>query len=53
MVQLIFTQLCSVFFRMNIVIYVKKVKNKINELIGEHLPSKKEYLAGKNILYDV
>jgi hypothetical protein len=29
------------------------MKNKWKELIGEHLSSKKEYLASKNILYDV
>ena len=31
----------------------KKLKNKWKELIDEHLLSKKEYSASKNILYDV
>ena len=32
---------------------IKKLKNKLKELIGEDLPSKKEYSGSKNILYDV
>ena len=44
---------CVVYSLKKSSLYIKNMKNKWKELIGEHLSSKKEYLASKNILYDV